>query len=100
MLLSSCSTLPQRRKDRNVKRFFCNTCQHIKRVRRIPKNVEIIFGTDRDGNQVVTGYSPGDCDYHNKSGKTNRELRHGAPVKNRVVATKTPPPPPQRSKRR
>lgn len=82
-----------------MKRFFCNTCRRIKRVRRIPKNVNPIFGTSHNGDQIVTGYSAGDCDYH-KAAVSNSVLRHGAPVRNVVTKKSAPPPsPPRKAKR-
>jgi len=43
-----------------MKRFYCNTCRRIKRVRSLPNNVRPIV----DVNGVITGYTAGDCNRH------------------------------------
>lgn len=58
-----------------MKRFWCNTCGRVKRVRRLPKNVVPNTVLTLDNVEVVESYSDGDCDRHSRpSNVFNRQV--------------------------
>ncbi len=67
-----------------MKRFFCTTCQRIKRVRTLPDNVKTVYDEDT-GRHVVAGVVEdrvGTCRWHGEADRplsarsTHRQVNH------------------------
>lgn len=70
-----------------MKRFYCNTCKRVKRVRRLPKNVTAIENFDGK----PESYSAGDCDRHSRGNKSNREVFGTVRVLKTIKKVRTAP---------